>query len=67
LDNYRDKDCPLVHVANHGHLIDALELIKTVRANEWQNPVVPTALTCIITKMPIIIPADQDTMSRKWC
>lgn len=52
--------CPIVEVPPHGSLIDADELKRVVKANDWSNPAISNALNVMITRMPTIIPADAD-------
>ena len=67
--NFRPSWCPLLHVPEHGRLIDADALCKVLQRNaedEWNKNVAPFswsyAYECVkdtVDNMPTIIPAEE--------
>jgi len=60
--NTRMPNCPLVHVPEHGRLIDADALISVLAflQDKGYDPVVWEQMRYIAEDMPTIIPADKE-------
>lgn len=52
----RRNDCPLIHVPDHGRLIDAGYVMNNMRS---EHPYVQNAIRATISVAPTIIPAEE--------